>query len=143
MTQVLITLGSLVGDPALIAEADRALAAQAGLMSRAGMEMAWWADALLWRTAPFYDVVIAGDPTAADTRALHEAFRTVAPSHAVLAMVPADGADAATLALMPAAAGKTARDGRATAYVCVLGICQQPVHEAAELRAQLLDGWKH
>ena len=143
MTQVLITLGSLVGDPALIAEADRALAAQAGLMSRAGMEMAWWADALLWRTAPFYDVVIAGDSTAADTRALHEAFRTVAPSHAVLAMVPADGADAATLALMPAAAGKTARDGRATAYVCVLGTCQQPVHEAAELRAQLLDGWKH
>jgi len=142
LTRVLVALGSLAGDIELIDEADNALSANAGLMARAGMEMAWWADALLRRTAPFYEVVVAGDPDAADTKALIDAYRSLAPSHAVFAAVPADGPDAATLAVLPAAAGKTALEGKSTAYVCVLGACKRPVHEPEALRSQLLDGWK-
>ena len=141
MVRTLVVLGNLLGDPGMIAEADRALAAHAGLMARAGMEMAWWADALLWRTAPFYDVVIAGDPDAGDTLALMRVYREVAPSHAVLTQVPAVGADALLRTLLPSTADKTALDGRATAYVCVLGTCRSPVHGPDELKALLLEGW--
>ncbi|MBK6898860.1 MAG: thioredoxin domain-containing protein [bacterium] len=112
------------------------------LLERAGLEMAWWADAALLAAAPGYAAVIAGEPGAADTRALQAAFWNVAPPWAVLATVPAAGADEATRALVPVAAGLTAGGGRALAHVCRPGACGAPTSDPDEFARQLLEGWQ-
>jgi uncharacterized protein YyaL (SSP411 family) len=78
--------------------------------------------------------VIAGDPDAPDTQALAHRARTLwAPEDAVVVLSPG--------ATLPAgldpfwAKERSARDGRATAYVCRGQTCSLPVFEPAELVA--------
>jgi uncharacterized protein YyaL (SSP411 family) len=59
------------------------------------------------------------------------------PDGAVLSRVPAEGAAPALLALLPTVAGKAARDGRATAYVCRFGACAAPASTLEALAARL------
>jgi len=143
LVQAMLRLGSLTGDEQLLSIADRTLSAHAGLFDRGAMEMAWWADAALMRTSPFFDVVIAGNPQAADTRALLRAYHDLAPSHAVLAVVPSAGPSEAQIEALPATRGKIAIEGRATAYVCILGSCRSPVQSPGELRRLLLEDRIH
>jgi uncharacterized protein YyaL (SSP411 family) len=82
-------------------------------------------------------VVLAGDPTREDFRALaavvHEG---IGPRRILLAAT--GGEDQAWLARRaPWLAGMTPLDGRATAYVCEEYACQAPVNEPAALRALL------
>lgn len=139
LVHALLRLGAVTGETRLTAAADRLIQRHGHLLERAGMEMAWWSDAVLLRAAPFHDVVIAGDADAPDTRALVRAYQDLAPSHAVLTRVPADGPGADLARIAPAVHGKTARDGRATAYVCVMGACGEPVQAPADLRRLLLE----
>ena len=61
--------------------------------------------------------------------------RTFVPNHALAA---ASEADAPALGkLIPFIADKTAVDGRVTAYVCVRGRCELPVHEPDALATLL------
>jgi uncharacterized protein YyaL (SSP411 family) len=78
--------------------------------------------------------VIAGDPKAADTRALAARARQLwAPEDAVVVLAPGG---ALPTGLDPFwAEERTAREGRATAYVCRGQACSLPVFEAAELEA--------
>jgi uncharacterized protein len=76
------------------------------------------------------ELAIVGDPAADDFRALERA----AAEHYVPALVIAGGAPDDSIALLE---GRTARDGRATAYVCRNYACQQPVVSADALVAQL------
>ncbi|MDO9172875.1 MAG: hypothetical protein Q7W29_13700, partial [bacterium] len=64
-----------------------------------------------------------------------------APPWAVLATVPAAGADDATRTLVPVAAGLTARGGRALAHVCRPGACGAPTSDPEAFARQLLAGW--
>jgi uncharacterized protein len=143
LVQAMLRLGSLTGDEELLKIVDRSLSGHASLFEKAGMEMAWWADTALLRTSPFFDVVIAGDPQNEDTQALIKAYHELAPSHAVLASIPAAGPDETTSLALPTTLGKTAIDGKATAYVCILGACKSPVQTPAELKSLLLDGRIH
>ncbi len=82
-------------------------------------------------------VVLAGDPAAADFRALAAVLaESLGPRRALLC---ADGgAGQRWLAeRRPYLADMKPRDGRATAYVCENFACQAPVTTPAELRAQL------
>jgi len=81
-------------------------------------------------------VVIAGDPTAPDTRALLAEFeRRFLPHDA--ALVVSEGRRKALASLTPFAASLAPRDGRATAYVCIDYACRLPVTEPAAFAAQL------
>jgi uncharacterized protein len=134
-----LRLAGLTGKPALYERIDRALAADAGSARSAGLAMGSWLDAALLESGPFYDVVIAGAP--AKTGALASVWRSIAPPWAVRLDVGDDGPNDALRVLAPAAEGKVARGGAATAYVCVRGACQKPATDPATLRTQLLDGW--
>jgi len=103
--------------------------------------MAWWADAALLLTAPTYTVVVAGDDADPRTRALARCALALRAPHVAIARVPAGGPDVNTASIAPITAGKTARDGIPTAYVCREGACNEPVQTDAELRRQLLEGW--
>ncbi|HQP36569.1 MAG TPA: hypothetical protein PLI95_15375, partial [Polyangiaceae bacterium] len=118
-----------------------ALEAHAGRVASLGLEMAWWADAALLMTAPFHTVVIAGDEADPRTGALARCALALRAPHVTIARVPAGGPDANTSSISPLTAGKIARDGVPTAYVCRKGACNKPVQRDAELRRQLLEGW--
>jgi uncharacterized protein YyaL (SSP411 family) len=143
MLQNLVRLASLTGRQELRREAEGHLDAYAALLGHAQLEMAVWFDAAQMLVGPFYDVVVAGDAEAEETRALVRAVHGRLPSHAVLTVVPANGAPVALVELAPAVAQKTAVDGRPTAYVCQFGSCQEPTSDPDRLVEQLLGAWKH
>ncbi|MDX2143708.1 MAG: thioredoxin domain-containing protein [Rhodospirillaceae bacterium] len=78
-------------------------------------------------------VVIAGDPTAADTLALLKAVHGVSEPNLVLAMTD----DARPLPATHPAHGKARVSGKATAYVCRGPVCSAPMTDAMELATSL------
>ena len=76
------------------------------------------------------ELAIVGDPAASDFRALDRA----AAEHYIPALVIAGGAADDSIALLE---GRTARDGRATAYVCRNYTCEEPATTPDVLAEQL------
>jgi len=142
LLQTMLALSALTGRRGYRDEVKRCLSSQGEALSRAGLGMAVWLDLLDRMRGPYYEVVIAGDPAAKDTRALLAAYRLLDPHHAVLAQVPAAGPDDLTARIMPVTKAKLALGGKATAYVCQHHVCKAPTSSPVTLRAQLLEGWK-
>jgi len=139
--QALLRAAALTGRDEYRDEAARTLARYAGIMEKAGLEMAWWFDAALRLNGPFYDVVVAGDPADAATQALAATVTRLLPPHVALARVPTTGPSPGLVAMLPATTGKIAREGKPCAYVCEHGACLEPATEPDALREQLLAGW--
>ena len=82
---------------------------------------------------PAYEVVIAGQPDAEDTRALLRALnRAYVPNH-VLLFRPEGTEPPRITELAPFTKQQTMREGKATAYVCQAGECKTPVTSADEM----------
>jgi uncharacterized protein len=81
------------------------------------------------------EIAIIGDPEAADTRALLD---TVYASYLPNKVVAGHAPDGEAGALIPLLEGRTARNGKATAYVCVQYACQAPTTDPKELASQLV-----
>ncbi len=143
MLRTLLRTSALTGNTGYWERVEKALAGHADLIERSQMEMAGWLDVAQSYLGPFYEVIIAGDPAAAETAEMVSAFRKLLPPHAVLVTVPGSGASEEIAALLAPAAGKTAVNGKATAYVCRLGACRLPTSDPDDMRAQLLEGWAH
>ncbi len=119
----------------------RALTAHAGLFARAGLGCATSLAAAALAAGPRYTVVVAGAPGAPATEALLAACRGALLDHATLIPVPAGGAAPELLALVPAAALKTAPPNEAVAHVCTAGRCLLPTVDAAEVLRQVATGY--
>ena len=132
-----IKLTALTGEAAYADSARTDLQAWSSNLERYGIEMTGWLEAVARTVTPLYDVVIAGAEQAADTHALQRALLSRLPFNAVISLVPAAGAGDDRLAVAPALRGKTALDGRATAYVCEYGACRAPTHTAEEALAEI------
>jgi hypothetical protein len=131
----------LTGRQDLGAAALRTLTAYSPIVGKAGLEMPGWLSASLLAINPFREVVIAGNPGASDTRALRRGVDRVLPPYAVVVPVPPGGLDDDTARILPPAAGKTARDGHAAAYVCERGRCQAPTSDPQAMLTALREGW--
>jgi uncharacterized protein YyaL (SSP411 family) len=79
------------------------------------------------------EVVIAGAPDDAATRAFLAAVRRAFPPHHVVALLH-DGNRAELERLAPMYADQRPIDGRPTAYVCRRGLCEAPVTDPSRLR---------
>jgi uncharacterized protein len=80
-------------------------------------------------------VAIVGDQRAPDTRALLEAvYAGYLPNKVVAGRDPDDDEAGG---LIPLLAQRPAREGKATAYVCVQYACQTPTTDPEELARQL------
>ena len=118
--------------------ADRAFAAVAPTLTENPLTLTEALLALDWARDEAREIAIvwprdAGPDAAGDL--LDVVRRTFVPNHALAA---ASEADVPALGrLVPFIADKTAIDGRATAYVCVRGRCELPVHEPDALAARL------
>jgi uncharacterized protein YyaL (SSP411 family) len=142
MLSVLLRLGLLTAAESLVEEVDRTLARYGTVMGRQQLAMALFHDVALRRMGPFYETIIAGDKSQAQTRRM---LRLVARGdyfHVVTMWVPAGGPKSTMVKLLPTIAGKSAHGGKPTAFVCQLGSCRRPTQSLATLKAQLSAGWK-
>jgi uncharacterized protein YyaL (SSP411 family) len=141
----LLTLGHLTANGDLVDRAQRTLERYGPELGRAVRVMPFMvANVALWH-ASGTQVVIVGDRAGEDTRALERVVaRHYLPGGVVVPIDTAASAEAAErraalAARLPWTAAMTARDGRATAYVCRDFACREPVTDEAALDAQLAD----
>jgi uncharacterized protein len=128
---VMLRLAELTGDGHLRDSAERALGQMEQVATRYPRAFAAWLRALDFASSPVAQVAIVGDPGAVDTRALLAVARSGFQPNRVLTL---GNSESSTLELLR---GRSAIDGRATAYVCHGFACRRPVTEPAELAAEL------
>ena len=137
----LLALSHLTGDSAM---ADR-IAATFGTFGASpsirGRAVPMMLAALSTYHSGVLQVVIVGEPEAAETRALSEVVRRHYMPTAVLVSINETHRDALSR-LLPWTIGLRKQEGRATAYVCRDFACQTPTTSVDELDAQL-EGTTH
>jgi uncharacterized protein len=131
----LLRLARLTGEAELEEAARRTLAAF-GTAARAPAGHTLWLLALDCALNPSFEVVIAGDPAAADTRAMLRAFQARFLPHLVLLQRP-EGDAPPIVALAPFTLDQRSRGGKATAYVCRNQACRAPTTDVAQALANL------
>ena len=93
--------------------------------------------ALDFSTAEPREVAVVGNPGATDTKALlNTVYSAYLPNKVVAGRDPDDDEAGG---LIPLLEGRTAREGKPTAYVCVQYACQTPTTDPEELARQLVN----
>ena len=87
--------------------------------------------------SPARHVVIAGDPAAADTRAMIAAFESRLRPRDLLLVTPTGAAQRRLAAHVPFVGPLATQGGRATAFVCVNYACRLPLTDPAAFAAEL------
>jgi uncharacterized protein YyaL (SSP411 family) len=131
---VLLRLAVLTGDAALERRAVDTIRSVAPLMGRHPVGFGRFLAALDFHLGSPVEVAIVWPAATApaDREALlAEVFRRYLPNRVVTGGVEGSGGD------LPLLAGREARAGRPTAYVCERYACQAPVTEPAEVGGQL------
>ncbi|MBB4634194.1 thioredoxin domain-containing protein [Longimicrobium terrae] len=132
----LLRLSELTGVGRYADVGRRVLESMAQAMARMPSGFGHLLGALDFHLAVPTEVAFVGAPEAEDTRALLAVVhRAYLPNVVTALRRPDDAEDVADA--VPLLAGRTAREGRATAYVCERFACQQPVTDPAALAEQL------
>jgi uncharacterized protein YyaL (SSP411 family) len=131
----LLRLAALGEDAALTDRADRALGAFGGAMAREPSATAGlWAALDVDRADTLEVTIVRGDdPPSALVDVVR---RTYLPARALVLPISADQVDALAQAV-PFVAGKLARNGKSTAYVCHHTRCDAPTADPVVLASQL------
>jgi hypothetical protein len=132
----LLTLSHLTADPAMADKIERTFGMFSGSASLRGRTVPMMLAALSTYHAGMPQVVVVGEPTAADTQALMGLVRRHYLPNAVI--VPIYEMHRRNLSrLLPWTEALRMRDGRATAYVCRDFTCQTPASSPEELTRQM------
>ncbi len=133
---VLARLGRLSADERYEEAARGVLRAFGRRLAEAPVAHTMLLDALDFLALPSYEVVIAGEPGAPDTRAMLRALqRPFLPNKVVVLRPPGDEPSIAEL--VPYTADQRPLEGRATAYVCRNFACSLPTTDPARMLALL------
>jgi uncharacterized protein YyaL (SSP411 family) len=132
-----LTVANLTGDADALRKVERTLARYGPRVGAAARVLPMMLATLSAWHAGHSQVVIAGDRSAEDTRALQrETARHYQPFSLTIPVAP--GSRQESLArLLPYAVSMSTRDGRAAAYVCRDFACRQPVTTPEALRHEL------
>ncbi len=130
---VLQRLALLTGDEDMARRAQSILRAVAPALDRQPSAFGRMLGAADRSLGEQIDVVVAGDPSSDDARALREA----ASAHYAPDLVLTSIALGDSHGEWPLFVGKVARDGRATAYVCRGVACHEPTVEPARVREEV------
>ena len=129
-------LGRLLGEPAYEQLASETLGAFAGDLGQRPSLYTQLLFALDFAAGPSNEVVVVGEPSAEDTRAMLAAVHGVyAPNKVVILKSPSDAK--ALEELVPYTKDQASVGGAATAYVCENFACQAPTTDPAVVRAAL------
>lgn len=143
MVDVLITHGALTGNTENMDEAGQQIEAQAGLMRRAGLEMAGWYDAALRHLGPLYELVVAGDLEDGQPGELLATVLRLQSPGVVVTSIPADGPTKGQEAQAPLLKPMANRNKLPILYTCQRGMCQAPSPNVKEFNKLYLGSWKH
>jgi uncharacterized protein len=134
---VLARLAELTGKSEYRARAEQTAAVFPQQAEEASISFGAFLSGLDVLAGPSFEVVIAGDPSADDTRAMvRELRRRFLPRVTVL-LRPAGAAGAAIGRIAPSTAAQVPVGGRATAHVCRSGACGLPTTDIAVMLRQL------
>jgi uncharacterized protein YyaL (SSP411 family) len=133
----LMRLSGVTGDPRLREKAERTVRAFGQALRQSPTSLPQMLCSLQGLLSPPQQIVIAGGPHAADTRALREVVQKRFLPHAVLLYAHPDAASAGLGEKFSALAEMPAREGKATAYVCENFVCEFPETSPEKLRARL------
>jgi uncharacterized protein YyaL (SSP411 family) len=131
----LLRLARLTGDASWEKKAAATMRAFAGTVAKAPASFTFMMTALDFALGPSYEVVVAGEPEAEDTREMLRALGRAYVPHASVVLRPAEHAEIAELA--PFIEDMPQVEGRATAYVCERFSCRAPTADAADMLAAL------
>jgi uncharacterized protein YyaL (SSP411 family) len=134
---VLLRLAAYSGEGALRERAERFLSALAASIAQHPGAFGRLLSALDFAIGPVQEVALVGDPAGPETRALLEPLYARYDPNRVLALLPPGAEGDAVAALIPLLEGRTAIEGRATAYVCQHFACRLPVTTPEDLLGQL------
>ena len=129
---VLLKLYAFTGEDQYYKHAELMLSMLQGALAQAPTGFAQWLCALDFALSGPREIAIVGDVQSGTGQALLGVVRDGYRPNQVVASAPVDRASA-----IPLLVDRPALDGQATAYVCQHFTCQQPVTDAAALRAQL------
>jgi len=130
----LLVLSHLVDEPTGAGWSTQIERTLAVVAARAGRAAPMMLAALSTYHAGMRQVVVIGEPGAADTTALHEVVRgRYAPTAIVVPVAPA--ARDRMSAALPWTKGMDLQDGRAAAYLCRDFACERPTTDSGELAA--------
>lgn len=136
----LLRLSNLIGEPGFARIAERVAANLAGAARKDPMGMASMMRAVDRVAQGSVEIVVVGDPSRADTRAMLHAVRSVYIPHRTMVCVR-DEQDAQQQGLDPAlvAGRKAGMAGAPMAYVCRRGVCSPPIERSDALVRLLRD----
>jgi uncharacterized protein YyaL (SSP411 family) len=135
----LLRLGRMTGDSELerhAADLGRAFSGGVSEMPLGHTQMLVAAD---FAMGPSYEVVIAGDPAAADTREMLKNLRKAFLPNKVVLLRP-DEPEPAIAGVAEFTKGQRSIDGKATAYVCLNFNCELPTTDASRMLELLSRG---
>jgi uncharacterized protein YyaL (SSP411 family) len=134
----LLRLGHITGNQDYLQKAESIGNAFSGSVNRYPPGHAYLMVALEYALHPNYEVVIAGNPRAKDTRAMLAALRQLFLPGKVVVLRPADKMEAAEIIRMaPYTEFMVPKEGKATAYVCTDFVCKLPTTNISQMLANL------
>ncbi|HEX2516560.1 MAG TPA: thioredoxin domain-containing protein, partial [Chloroflexota bacterium] len=134
---VLQRLAAYTGEGAYGERAERYLSALAASVAQHPAAFGRLLSALDFAIGPVQEVALVGDPAGPDTRDLLAALYARYDPNRVLALRPPGVEGESLAAVIPLLEGRTASEGRATAYVCQHFACRLPVTTPEDLLRQL------
>ena len=134
----LLRLWQLLENDAWRARADATFRALSGRVARSGAAVPQLVAALDFRESTPKQIVVAGEPGAADTQALLRLVHDRFIPNKVLALVDGGTRQGELVKLVPFLEGMVRRNGQATIYVCENYVCRLPTSDLATA-ARLLD----
>ena len=133
--EVLLRLAAFTGEESYRQRADEYLRGLADVMVQHPQAFGHVLGALDFAMSPVKEFAIIGDPRQADTRALLHVINSHYLPNSVLACAAPTASEA--IQAVPLLADRSAKDGKATAYVCQNFACLAPVTTAEELERLL------
>lgn len=127
----LVRLWQLMEDDGWRDRADATFRALSGRVARSGSAVPQLMSALDFRHSTQKQIVLAGNPAAAETRVLLRAVHDRQIPNKALTVVDGGQQQAELAKLVPRLAEMTPRNGRATIYVCENRICNLPTSDPA------------
>ena len=129
----LLKLGRLTGNTDYEAKAAALARAFSGNLRRQPIASPQLMSGVDFGIGPSYEVVIVGDPGSGDTKAMLKALRQkFVPNKVVL--LKATGEDAGAISdIAEFTRYQTAREGKATAYVCLNFVCNLPTTDTGKM----------
>ena len=135
----LLRLGRSLQNPQYEDRAQALIRSTSSFVDSSPLAFTFLLSALDFQIGPSFEVVLAGNPSASDTRDMAQALRRAFVPNKVVLFRPAGVQQPEIAELAPFTLYQTSVDGRATAYVCRDYACQLPVTDSEEM-LRLLEG---